>query len=128
MLAAATASAALQDKGVELFDKSQKWEVEQRLNAVLPPDLLEPGAFILTVRKDGRIFASSPAGSPYTGRTLPTVAPEVAAFQYFGEHSTVMKTFIGGAEHLVALMRVPNDAGPCARCRPARAWRPSQEQ
>ncbi|HTO30811.1 MAG TPA: ATP-binding protein [Pararhizobium sp.] len=111
MLAAATASAALQDKGVELFDKAQKWDVEQRLNRALPPNLLEPGAFILTVRNDGRIFASLPGGSPYTGHTLPNVAPEVAAFQYFGEQSTVMKTFIGGGEYIVALMQVPDGAG-----------------
>jgi two-component system cell cycle sensor histidine kinase PleC len=111
VLAAATASAALQENGVALFDKAQKWDVEQRLNAVLSPDMLEPGAFVLTVRNDGRIFASSPDGAVYTGRTLNAVAPEVAAFQYFGERSTVMKTFIGGTEHIVALMQVPGGAG-----------------
>ncbi len=111
ILAAATASAALQENGVALFDKAQKWDVEQRLNAVLSPDMLEPGAFVLTVRNDGRIFASSPDGAVYTGRTLNAVAPEVAAFQYFGERSTVMKTFIGGTEHIVALMQVPGGAG-----------------
>ena len=110
VLAAATASAALQENGVALFDKAQKWDVEQRLNAVLSPDMLETGAFVLTVRNDGRIFASSPDGV-YTGRTLNAVAPEVAAFQYFGERSTVMKTFIGGTEHIVALMQVPGGAG-----------------
>ncbi|WP_428428017.1 ATP-binding protein [Pararhizobium sp.] len=111
VLAAATASAALQENGVALFDKAQKWDVEQRLNAFLSPDALEPGAFVLTVRNDGRIFASSPDGAAYTGRTLNAVAPEVAAFQYFGERSTVMKTFIGGTEHIVALMQVPGGAG-----------------
>jgi two-component system cell cycle sensor histidine kinase PleC len=111
VLAAATASAALQENGVALFDKAQKWDVEQRLNAVLSPDMLEPGAFVLTVRNDGRIFASSPDGAVYTGRTLNAVAPEVAAFQYFGERSTVMKTFIDGTEHIVALMQVPGGAG-----------------
>lgn len=111
VLAAATASAALQDNGVALFDKAQKWDVEQRLNAILSPDMLETGAFVLTVRNDGRIFASSPDGAVYTGRTLNAVAPEVAAFQYFGERSTVMKTFIGGTEHIVALMQVPGGAG-----------------
>jgi len=111
MLAAATASAALQENGVALFDKAQKWDVEQRLNTFLAPDMLEAGAFVLTVRNDGRIFASSPEGAVYTGRTLTAVAPEVAAFQYFGERSTVMKTFIGGAEHIVALMQVPGGAG-----------------
>ncbi|WP_426240835.1 PAS domain-containing sensor histidine kinase [Pararhizobium sp. DWP1-1-3] len=111
VLAAATASAALQENGVALFDKAQKWDVEQRLNAVLSPDMLESGAFVLTVRNDGRIFASSPDGAVYTGRTLNGVAPEVAAFQYFGERSTVMKTFIGGTEHIVALMQVPGGAG-----------------
>src|SRR5688500_13958122 len=45
MLAAATASAALRENGVALFDKAQKWYVEQRMNAFLPPDMLEPGAF-----------------------------------------------------------------------------------
>jgi two-component system cell cycle sensor histidine kinase PleC len=111
VLAAATASAALQENGVALFDKAQKWDVEQRLNAILSPDMLETGAFVLTVRNDGRIFASSPDGAVYTGRTLNAVAPEVAAFQYFGERSTVMKTFIGGTEHIVALMQVPGGAG-----------------
>ena len=56
VLAAATASAALQENGVALFDKAQKWDVEQRLNAVLSPDMLETGAFVLTVRNDGRIL------------------------------------------------------------------------
>ena len=70
VLAAATASAALQENGVALFDKAQKWDVEQRLNAFLPSDMLESGAFVLTVRNDGRIFASSPDGAVYTGRTL----------------------------------------------------------
>lgn len=111
VLAAATASAALQENGVALFDKAQKWDVEQRLNAILSPDMLETGAFVLTVRNDGRIFASSPDGAVYTGRTLNAVAPEVAAFQYFGDRSTVMKTFIGGTEHIVALMQVPGGAG-----------------
>jgi two-component system cell cycle sensor histidine kinase PleC len=111
VLAAATASAALQENGVALFDKAQKWDVEQRLNAVITPDMLEAGAFVLTVRNDGRIFASSPDGAVYTGRTLNAVAPEVAAFQYFGERSTVMKTFIGGGEYIVALMQVPGGAG-----------------
>jgi two-component system cell cycle sensor histidine kinase PleC len=111
VLAAATASAALQENGVALFDKAQKWDVEQRLNAVLSPDMLETGAFVLSVRNDGRIFASTPDGAVYTGRTLNAVVPEVAAFQYFGERSTVMRTFIGGTEHIVALMQVPGGAG-----------------
>ena len=111
VLAAATASAALQENGAALFDKSQKWEVEQRLNTFLPADMLEPGAFVLAVRNDGRVFAGSSGSLPYTGRTLATVAPEVAAFQYFGERSTVMKTFISGGEHIVALAQVPGGAG-----------------
>lgn len=111
VLAAAAGAAALADNGLELFDKAQRPEVEQRLTSVLPPNTLEVGAFVLTVRNDGRIFASSPAGSLYTGRTLSAVAPEIAAFQYVGEGSTVMKTFIGDAEHVVALMRVPGGAG-----------------
>lgn len=112
VLAAATASAALQENGTALFDKSQKWEVEQRLNTFLPSDMLEPGAFVLAVRNDGRVFAGTAESSAgYTGRTLATVAPEVAAFQYFGERSTVMKAFIGGIEHIVALSQVPGGAG-----------------
>jgi len=111
MLAAATANAALQPDSATLFANGQRWEVEQRLSTYLPPDLLDQGSFILAVQKGGQIFASSAKGVGYIGRSLATIAPEVAAFQYFGERSTLMRTFIDGTEHVVVLTQMPDAVG-----------------
>ncbi len=111
MLASATASAALQSDSATLFANGQRWEVEQRLSRYLTPDLLDPGSFVLAVQKSGQIFASSEKGVGYIGRSLATIAPEVAAFQYFGERSTLLRTFIDGADHVVVLTQMPNAVG-----------------
>ncbi|MDQ0319629.1 two-component system cell cycle sensor histidine kinase PleC [Pararhizobium capsulatum DSM 1112] len=111
LLAAVAASASLEEGAAALFNEARRSDVEQRLAARIAPDVLAKDAFILTVRADGRIFASSASGSGYTGLPLSTIAPEVAAFQYFGERSTVLKTMIGGAAHVVALVQVPGTTG-----------------
>ncbi|MDF8353712.1 PAS domain-containing sensor histidine kinase [Ensifer adhaerens] len=110
-LAAAIAVAAFQTDGGALFDEGRRAEAEQRFSQFLPTGMLDPGTFILAVRKDGRIFASTEGGGPLIGRTLAAAAPDIATLQYFGEHSSVMKTAIAGADHIVALAQLPDAAG-----------------
>ncbi len=127
LLAAVAASASLEDGAPALFGEARKGEVEQRLAERIVPEVMAKDAFILTMRPDGRVFASSPAGSGYAGLPLSTIAPEVAAFQYFGERLTVMKTTIGGAAHVVALVQVPGTRGTLLVATPTAAieklWR-----
>jgi two-component system cell cycle sensor histidine kinase PleC len=111
LLAAVAASTSLQDGAEALFKDARKVDVEQKLAERIAPEMLAKEAFILAVRADGRIFASSPPGSLYTGRPLSAITPEVAAFQYYGERSMVVKTFIGGGAHIVAMVQVPGTTG-----------------
>ncbi len=126
-LAAATAVAAFQADGSTLFEEGRRWDAEQRLTQFLPTAMLDPGMYLLTVRKDGRIFASTPDGVPLIGRTLASVAPDIATLQYYGEHSSVMKTAIDGIDHIVALAQLPDAAGVILAATPVTqletAWR-----
>ncbi|WFU48466.1 ATP-binding protein [Sinorhizobium terangae] len=110
-LAAAAAAAAFHADGATLFADGRRWDAEQRLGEYLPADTLDGGMFLLTVRKDGRIFASTPEGVHFIGRTLASIAPDLASLQYYGEGSSVMETSIGDVAHLVALTQLPEAAG-----------------
>ncbi|SES15464.1 ATP-binding protein [Rhizobium sp. NFR03] len=127
VMAATAAEATLAPQAHLLFDQAERAPVEQTLNDLLSPDMLEPGAFALAVRNDGRIFAASAEGKPFTGRALSAISPEIAAFQYFGERSTVMSAFIGGDEYIVALVQVGEKAGTLMVATPLahmdRLWR-----
>ncbi|OLP54902.1 PAS domain-containing sensor histidine kinase [Rhizobium rhizosphaerae] len=111
MLAATAAREAMTADAADLFDNARTDEVTRRLQRVLTPDMLPQGAFALAVRNDGRIFATTPEGRLYAMRTLSSIAPEAAAFQYFGERFTVVKTEIGGRTHLMTLSQVGDRAG-----------------
>lgn len=105
-LAAMAGEAVLrQDEGL-VYDTAGRAGVEARLSEILDSDTLQSGAFALAVRYDGRIFGATGDGAVFAGRTLSAIAPDVAAFQYFGEHSTVMKTAIAGEHYIVALIQV----------------------
>ena len=126
-LAAAAAAAAFQADGSILFAEGRRWEVERRLAEYLPSDILDAGMYLLTVRRDGRIFAATQDGAHWVGLSLAAVAPDIATLQYYGEGSSVMKASIDGVEHLVALLHLQGSAGVILAATPIAeletAWR-----
>lgn len=126
-LAAAAATAAFQSDGAELFAEGRRREAERRLAEYLPAEALDAGMFLLLVRRDGRIFASTSGGAPFVGHALAAIAPDAATLQYYGEGSGTMKAPIDGAFHFVTLMQVPTSAGVILAATPVAqfeaAWR-----
>ena len=126
-LAAAAAAAAFQADGSVLFAEGRRWEVERRLAEYLPSDILDAGMYLLTVRRDGRIFAATQDGAHWVGLSLAAVAPDIATLQYYGEGSSVMKASIDGVEHLVTLFHLQGSAGVILAATPIAeletAWR-----
>ncbi|WKL38120.1 ATP-binding protein [Sinorhizobium meliloti] len=110
-LAAAAAAGVFQTSGSELFAEGRRWEVERRLTEFLPAEILDAGIFLLTVRKDGRVFAGTQDGVHLIGRTLSAIAPEIATLQYYGEGASVVRASIDGIEHFIALRQLPDSGG-----------------
>ncbi|SEL74476.1 two-component system, cell cycle sensor histidine kinase PleC [Xaviernesmea oryzae] len=111
MLAATAAREALTADASDLFDNARGQDVQKRLARVLPADALPQGGFALAVGHDGRIFATTAEGEAYASRMLASIAPDAAAFQYFGERLTVMKAALAGRSHLLALVQIGEKAG-----------------
>jgi two-component system cell cycle sensor histidine kinase PleC len=103
-LAAAAAAGVFQTGGSELFAEGRRWEVERRLTEFLPAEILDAGIFLLTVRKDGRVFAGTQDG-------VHLIAPEIATLQYYGEGASVVRASIDGIEHFIALRQLPDSGG-----------------
>lgn len=110
-LTAAAAAGALQPDGPEIFTDVRRWEIEQRLTEFLPADMLDAGIILLTVRRDGRVFASTQDGAHLVGRTLSAVAPEVATLQYYGEGAGIVRASVDGVDHFIALRQLPHSGG-----------------
>ncbi len=110
-LTAAAAAGALQPDGPEIFTDVRRWEIEQRLTEFLPADMLDAGIILLTVRRDGRVFAGTQDGAHLVGRTLSAVAPEVATLQYYGEGAGIVRASVDGVDHFIALRQLPHSGG-----------------
>ncbi len=112
LLTANLAAAIFSNDGAQLFAEASRDAVEQRIAATLTPGLMQAGSFVLAVRADGRVFASSPDGVIYVGRNLSQLAPEVAVSHFFGEKAAaVMNATLDGQSHIVARAEIAKDAG-----------------
>ncbi|SIR15248.1 two-component system, cell cycle sensor histidine kinase PleC [Rhizobium sp. RU20A] len=112
MLAATLVSTSFANDGAALFVEAARPAAEARLAQVLQPGMLPAGSFILAVRADGRVFASSPEGALYVGRNLSQLAPEVAVSHFFGDKAaSVLTAALDGESHIVARSEISGGAG-----------------
>ncbi|MFB2551033.1 PAS domain-containing sensor histidine kinase [Ensifer soli] len=111
LLGASLAAGMFGTEAEEIFSGHQRDKVEARLREAIGPDMLDHDSLVLAIGKDGRIFAGSAAASGLVGRPLASVAPDIAAFPYFGERRIVTRAFVDGEEHTVALSKVQGTNG-----------------
>ena len=90
------------------FQTSDRALTERSLNAHLPQDRLGENGFVLAVGARGTVFAASPAGQAYLGRSLVSLLPEVAAFQ---SQSGVIRTRISGTDHFAVISPAGAEGG-----------------
>ncbi|MBD9371548.1 PAS domain-containing protein [Rhizobium sp. ARZ01] len=107
----AAAVGALYAADDTLFSDGQRNQVERTLSKHLPQDRLPEGALVLFAQKSGRVFASSLSGAGFVGMSVARIAPDVAAAQYFGEPSGIMRARIGDAEHYFSIIDVQKGGG-----------------
>ncbi|MBD8553148.1 PAS domain-containing protein [Rhizobium sp. CFBP 8762] len=110
-LAAAAAAATFSADAPDVFGNAKRWDAETRLGTAIPLDLVEPSTLVLMVQQSGRIFAGSPLASPYIGRSLSSLSPELAAFQYFSDRPDTLKAVIDGADYIVSMSQVSGRSG-----------------
>ncbi len=104
----ATAAEAIFAGKDALFQTSDRSMTERSLNAHLPQDRLGENSFVLAVGARGTVFAASPAGQTYLGRSLVSLLPEVAAFQ---SQSGVIRTRISGTDHFAVISPASAEGG-----------------
>jgi two-component system cell cycle sensor histidine kinase PleC len=95
----------------ETFAVSDRSAVESTLAGHLPQDRLPAGGLVLFVQQDGRVFGGSLAAAGYVGMSIARFAPEVAAMQYFGDPSDVVRTHLGESEYYATLIQMPAESG-----------------
>lgn len=109
-LAAATAAAALADMDAT-FESGNAEAAQERLTRFLPQDRLDDDAFVLLVQPNGKVFASTVAGSAYIGESVGDFFSEVSAIRRFGDRAGVMETSISGRPHYAEITLIGTSGG-----------------
>ncbi|MCD2177510.1 PAS domain-containing sensor histidine kinase [Rhizobium sp. C1] len=110
ILSVAAASAALGEH-VDYFATGQRAEAEALLNRYLPQERLPQAGFVLLVQRTGQVFAASPGGLSYIGRSLSSVAPDARMTSAFGDRAGTFHAELNGQDHYMAIAALPDDAG-----------------
>jgi two-component system cell cycle sensor histidine kinase PleC len=110
VLSVAAASAALAERA-DFFINGQRAEAEALLNRYLPQERLPDAGFVLLVQRSGQVFAASPGGISYVGRSLSAIAPDARMTSALGNQAGTFHAEIEGQDHYMAIAALPNDGG-----------------
>lgn len=109
-MAALTAAAAL-DGYEEQFKALNRATLEARLSGFISQADIAKNGFLLLAGPEGKVFASSIGGTPYVGRSLPSITPQASAMRTFGKRAGVIKSDIDGLPYLIAFAAMKDSAG-----------------
>lgn len=110
VLSVAAASAALGEHA-DYFVSGDRRAAEVALNRYLPQERLPEGGFVLLVQRSGQVFAASPGGLAYVGRSLSAIAPDARMTDAFGDRAGTFHAELDGQDHYMAIAALSNDAG-----------------